>query len=382
MTPSGDAIRRLEQRLESVPDDFSGWIELARLHNSSRSPSSAFAAANNALTLRPASLEALYQRGVAQLELGQAGEAAAVFSSIIAIQPLHPEVLVSLGTAYYQLRRLDEAGLIWEQAVRVAAEPVRVLEDLAVCYQRLGEFQKVADVWERVLVQQPAHPQALHHLAALGLRPPPTACSEEYLVKLFNEFAGEFDATLGSLGYDGPRLLAEMIRRNTPGIAGGWRILDAGCGTGLCAEHFRPWADWLAGVDVSPEMLARARERELYDELQCGEMGRFCEQHPSAFDLILAADSINYFGDLGPVLEKIAGSLAAGGRFVFFVEQRMDDSPEGFRLERHGRYSHQPGYVAACLTAAGLGQVARQTAPVRSESGRPVPATIFLVCAG
>lgn len=378
MTQAGDEVRRLELQLETAPDDFPTWLELARLRNIARQSAGAFDAANNALTLRPSSLEALYERGVAQLELGMAGEAAAVFASLIAIQPLHPNVLVSLGTAYFQLRRLGEAGLIWEQAVRVAPDPVGILEDLAVCYQRLGEFQQVAETWERVLLLQPAHPQALHHLAALGRRPAPDISSPEYLVKLFGEFAEEFDATLGSLGYDGPRLLAELVAKNIPAAPGGWRILDAGCGTGLCAEHFRRWAGWLVGVDLSPEMLARAGERQLYDELHCAEITRFCADQRGAFDLIVAGDSINYFGNLKPVIVTVASSLRGQGRFAFFVERMDGESAAGFRLERHGRYSHQPAYVAGCLAAARLQILAREEAPIRSESGRPVIGTLFL----
>ncbi len=378
MIMAGDECARLAARLDETPDDFSTWLELARLRNSARQAGEALVAANNALTLRPSSLEALYERGIAQLELGQAGEAAHVFTSIIAIQPLHPNVLVSLGTAYYQLRRLSEAGIIWEQAVRVAPDPVGILEDLALCYQRLGEFQKVAEVWDRVLLQNPSHPLALHHLAALGRRPAPDRSSDEYLVKLFGEFAGEFDDTLGSLGYDGPRLLAEMILNNSPEIPRGWRILDAGCGTGLCAVHLRAWANRLEGVDLSPGMLDKAKVRNLYDELHCEEMARFCGRHPAAYDLIVAGDSINYFGNLEQVAMKMAGSLRTGGRCAFFVERMVNESAAGFRLERHGRFSHRPGYVAECLAAAGLGIIARSEAPIRSEAGRPVTATLFL----
>jgi len=378
MIPVRDECDRLEAQLEESPNNFPGWLELARTRNSTRQSLEALRAADNALTLQPASLNALYEKAVAQLELGFACEAAGAFATILAIQPLHPNVLVSLGSAYYQLRRLAEAGLIWEQAVRVSSSPVGILEDLAICYQRLGNFEKVAETWEHVITLDSSHPQALHHLAALGKRPPVDHATEEYIVKLFNEFASEFETTLGSLNYDGPRLLAEIIAKNTSNRPAGWRILDVGCGTGLCASHLRPWAACLEGVDLSPGMLDKARERYLYDELHCEEITRFCERHPAAFDLIVAADTINYFGKLERVIKNIAGSLRLGGRCAFFVERLESESTEGFRLERHGRFSHRLGYVAECLAAAALRIVARSEAPIRSEAGRPVFATLFL----
>jgi predicted TPR repeat methyltransferase len=374
-----DECDRLEAQLEVSPNNFPGWLELARTRNSARRSQEALRAADNALTLQPSSLDALYEKAVAQLELGFACEAAGAFASILAIQPLHPNVLVSLGSAYYQLRRLEEAGLIWEQAVRVASSPVGILEDLAICYQRLGNFDKVAETWERVITLDASHPQALHHLAALGKLPPVDRASEEYIVKLFNEFAGEFEATLGSLNYDGPRLLAEMVTKNTLNQPAGWRILDLGCGTGLCATHLRPWAERLEGVDLSPGMLDQAKERNLYDELHCEEITRFCERHLAAFDLIVAADTINYFGKLERVIENIAGCLRVGGRCAFFVERMEGECKDGFRLERHGRFSHRSSYVERCVAGANLRIIARGDTSVRSEAGRPVAAIVFLV---
>ena len=48
-------------------------------------------------------------------------------------------------------------------------------------------------------------------------------------------------------------------------------ILDAGCGTGLCAPLLKPYARVLAGIDLSGGMLVRARARGIYDELIEGE---------------------------------------------------------------------------------------------------------------
>ena len=44
------------------------------------------------------------------------------------------------------------------------------------------------------------------------------------------------------------------------------KILDAGCGTGLCGPLLKPWARRLVGVDLSGGMLEKARALQLYDE--------------------------------------------------------------------------------------------------------------------
>ena len=50
----------------------------------------------------------------------------------------------------------------------------------------------------------------------------------------------------------------------------GLRLLDAGCGTGLCASYLKPYARYLAGVDLSAGMLAKAALRKNYDVRMAG----------------------------------------------------------------------------------------------------------------
>ena len=52
-------------------------------------------------------------------------------------------------------------------------------------------------------------------------------------------------------------------------------VLDLGCGTGLAGAAIRPFCDWLVGVDLSPAMIAKARQKGLYDRLEVGEIGAF-----------------------------------------------------------------------------------------------------------
>ena len=95
-------------------------------------------------------------------------------------------------------------------------------------------------------------------------------------------------------------------------------MLDAGVGTGWCGPQLRPYARRLVGVDLSPDMLRKASERQaggrkIYDELAEAELTAFMRARPAAFDLIVSADTLVYFGALDEVLQAAAGSLRAGG---------------------------------------------------------------------
>jgi predicted TPR repeat methyltransferase len=150
-------------------------------------------------------------------------------------------------------------------------------------------------------------------------------------------------------------------------------ILDAGCGTGLCGEHFKPFARRLVGVDLSVEMLGKAAARKLYDDLILGELTAFVGAVPAAWDVIISADTLVYFGDLAPVMAAARRALRPSGHLVFTLEHASDEqAPSGFRINPHGRYSHTEAYVRAVLAAAQL--AARQVTPVhlRVELSQPV----------
>src|SRR5439155_24800722 len=93
-----------------------------------------------------------------------------------------------------------------------------------------------------------------------GGRPP------RYLVELFDGYADRFDEHLvEKLHYRGPELLRAAVSRATPRTD--LAVIDLGCGSGLCGALLRPVASTLVGVDLSPRMIEKARQRGVYDEL-------------------------------------------------------------------------------------------------------------------
>ena len=83
-----------------------------------------------------------------------------------------------------------------------------------------------------------------------------------------------------------------------------------------CRLPFRPFSDWMVGVDLSAAMLAQARAKGLYDRLIEAEALAFLEAEAKIgahYHLVLAADVFMYFDDLAPVLKAAAQVLAPSG---------------------------------------------------------------------
>ncbi|NUB16902.1 methyltransferase domain-containing protein, partial [Azospirillum brasilense] len=154
-------------------------------------------------------------------------------------------------------------------------------------------------------------------------------------------------------------------------------VVDAGGGTGLCAPFPGRRAGRLGGVDLAPGMLERAGTRGLYDALEEAELGAFLEERPAAFDLIVAADVLCYFGALDGVLAQAAAALRPGGRLAFTVEP-LEEGGAPWRVNPHGRYAHTEGHVRNGLSAAGMTVLRLAPDTLRHESGAPVAGLVVL----
>ena len=194
--------------------------------------------------------------------------------------------------------------------------------------------------------------------------------SPTFVRTLFDRYADRFEADLlDKLAYAGPRLIADALDRLQ--VGGGLRVLDAGCGTGLAGPVLRDRAAWLAGVDLAPRMVERARAKGVYDSLRVGELVGELSDQAAAWDLIVAADVLVYVGDLAPVFAAAAAALRPGGLFVLTTERAVAEG--GFLLQESRRYAHGAAYLRATATAAGLSVALLEDCSARRDRGAPVP---------
>jgi predicted TPR repeat methyltransferase len=146
-------------------------------------------------------------------------------------------------------------------------------------------------------------------------------------------------------------------------------VLDAGCGTGLCAALLRPYARRLHGVDLSNTMLAEAKKKRHYDALSRCDLGSIGTYPAGPFDLIASSDVLVYFGDLAAVLANFASVLRPGGWLLLTVEE----AATGWSLAPSGRHKHSLSYLETALRKAGFAKPKHvQTFDLRHEFGQPV----------
>ena len=177
------------------------------------------------------------------------------------------------------------------------------------------------------------------------------------------------------------RLSAFALRVDLqPALPSDAPVLDAGCGTGLCGPLVKPHAARLTGVDLSVGMLQKAEGKGCYDHLYRIELGAFLAMpdEAAAWDVILSADTLCYFGPLEAVAAGARRALRPGGLFGFSVEDAGDRAPDGHLLNPHGRYAHSAAYVRRCLEGAGFAVLGLDPAVLRTEGGKPVHGLIVV----
>jgi predicted TPR repeat methyltransferase len=208
--------------------------------------------------------------------------------------------------------------------------------------------------------------------------------SAGYVRTLFDQYAGRFDAALENLVYRGPSLLLAALAQACEASGRTMRFaraLDLGCGTGLAGAAVRPFCGSLAGVDASPGMIAQARQKQIYDELEVGEVAAFLAAQRASgasYDLVLAADVCPYFGDLAPILAAAGAILSVCALVGFTVETHAG---AGVVLGEKLRYAHGEEHVRKAVLGAGLALQSIDHAAIRTEAGKPVPALIVVAAA-
>lgn len=281
----------------------------------------------------------------------------------------------NLGLSYYELNMAAEAvDTLWRAVDKDPTDFVshsnlgKALYDLHAAGET-EEAERIAAEWLR---RFPDLPDARHIGAAVSGLGRPDRANAAYVEDIFNDYAPIFDEKLAELGYRAPALILQALAPVLPPPARDLFVLDAGCGTGLCAPLLTPYARRLDGVDLSPKMLEKATDKGLYDRLEKADLTAFLTGAPDEYDLIVAVDVLCYFGDLEDVLAGFAKALAPTGRLGFSVERTETAKDDGYILNQSGRYKHDPDYVARVVAESGLIPIEQADQVLRSEYGEPV----------
>lgn len=332
-----------------------------------------------AIEIQPEHAPALNNLGVVLTSRGALDEALDVYQRAVEGDPENADYRYNMGNALRKNGRMDAALAAYGKAVELDSAHMGAWQGLTRALIQTGREEAALAAFDAWIEKDPQNPVARYLQAACQGQGAPDRAPDLFVQKTFDEMAATFDDHLqNDLDYRAPQLIVEALAEHLPPTGAALDILDAGCGTGLCGPLLKPFSRHLAGVDLSAGMLTRARGTTYYDELVQAEITEFLKLRPAAYDLIVSADTLCYFGDLRTVLTWAARGLRPGGRMAFTLEAAETDAVT-WQLSRNGRYVHHPTYIKNVAGDAGFDATVIRPVILRTEGGEPVRGLLVLL---
>lgn len=344
------AILAYQKARDLNPDYYPAQINLANTFLEIEGYQEAIISALKSLELDSQSLMAHSILGNAYLETQGYANSMSHLEKALQMDSSDPWLYNSLSQAAQKLGELDkalEAG--WRALELGQGDEAQQINFGYLLYEialdnHLAAAQKYAALW---LEKYPADSIALHMGNAILNGAEISKANSQYLKNIFDVFAKDFEGVLESLEYQTPQQIAKFLSDFYPDSkATSLRILDAGCGTGLCGKFLQNYAKrgGLEGVDLSPSMLKIAEQKQIYSHLYEQELEAFLEGKKQTYDLIVSADVFTYFGKLDSLFSKLHTALKKSGRVIFSITENKLNT-QTYHLHFSGRFLHQLSYI-------------------------------------
>lgn len=306
--------------------------------------------------------------GRAHLAAGNIDDALRELRAASALGPGIADAALALGQALIAAGHLPAAVAEFERAIRLDPTFDAARHALGLAWLEAGEPDCANEILS-ALAEGPFGESAKEKLALARAMKDASRSPPGYVRHLFDQFSSDYDARmLGALDYRGHLILRELadlvlIERR------GLDILDLGCGTGLTGTEFSPMARRLDGIDLSPRMIEQAHARRIYTKITVADLETTLADDGPSYDLIVAADTFVYIGDLTPAFRGANRRLKPGG-FLLATFEKKDGA--AYELGPKRRYRHSEDYLRQEAARSGFDIMGLLQCVPRTDAKKPV----------
>ena len=166
--------------------------------------------------------------------------------------------------------------------------------------------------------------------------------SEAAVRKSYRRWAPVYDNTFGRFTTEGRRHAVEIINQRSG------RVLEVGVGTGLSLPYYGSHLE-IVGIDLSPEMLGKAREKCAEDgldnvtglhEMDAGDL----KFQDSGFDTVVAMYTLTVVPEPAKVMRELARVCKVGGQVILVNHFSQEDGVRGWVERRMAPFGDKLGW--------------------------------------
>jgi predicted TPR repeat methyltransferase len=346
-----EAITSYKRALEHKPDYAEALYNLGNSLNECGELEEAIASYRETITIKPDYAEAHSNLGNVLKIIGKPNEAEFSYRKALAIRPDYAEAHSNLGAVLRELGRLNDAEESYKKALSIKPDFAETHSNLGHVLHALGKFNEAAESLRKAVGIEPDLPGVQHRLnALLGITT--DFAPRQYVEDIFNSYAKKFDNHLVNvLKYDAPIMLKKALLDLGLAQRKYKNVIDLGCGTGLSGLEFRDIAETLIGIDLSEEMVRKAEQKNIYDQLYVDDIVGRLEILKTQFSLFISSDVFAYIGDLLPLFSCIKRHSTQNSLLVFSTEHTDDGD---FILRNTARYAHSKDYILSIAKQQGF----------------------------
>ena len=372
-----EAINTYQTLLKKSPEHFAARFHLACLFMKQEKIDEALREFLLIETAQPYHYETQSNLATCYLKKGALNEAKKHYLKALELQPKDTQILFNLGVINMQQGNIDNAIQHYQKVVQINPDLFAAHNNLGVAFLAKHHVAFALRHFQEALRLQPNNEAINYTVTMLSQNQRLLAAPPDYVKSLFDAYADHYDQhLLSALDYQVPAYLYQAVSTVIQPKAHSLDILDLGCGTGLCATPFKPFAKTFEGVDLSEKMLDVAREKNIYATLICHELDSFLAKQTAKYDLILAGDVLVYMGDLKAIFQHAHHALREQGLFTFNAEISDDTD---YKMNQSGRFSHQKKYLDQLAEQNHFKVVHYQVAKTRMQNNEPVYGHLYVL---
>ena len=297
-----------------------------------------------AISIQPGYVEAYYNLGNLYHQMGELDKAVRNFKKVVALDPdyskVHPNKTL-LVIYFFSKGEINNALETLQAWIKSNPDDALLFNMMGGCYLSLREFKMSIQSYEKALELKPDYAIPQHMINSLKghtSKSPP----KEYVKNLFDDYAERFnDSLVQGLQYKLPFIIKDLIQ-NISSKSKFAKTIDLGCGTGLSGNGLSEISEHLSGIDISENMISKADELDVYDNLYTGDIVEVLNAVQENFDLFVALDVLIYVGDVESIFNTVHKYSNPESIFVFSTEIQEEN---GYSLLSSSRYSHSDSYI-------------------------------------